>query len=495
MREIRDFNREKRVNYIEELLAKTSFDNIEEDLSVDELIPVDEVFKGSVKVTTDILDIYGYLEIKDSVGCVCELTFDDVKRVIESRSEFFSKRTNWNLVRSIFDDVIISHKEIQATIIARGDLVEAHIPEHILVNDDLNRSAKPKVCRDGHVDFHHIHAFTFVKKDQHLGKIIRVKEGIDGRTLDGRVIPYPTMVINNYSLGENIKQLKDNFFSEIDGTLSFNKGVYEVRPLLTIEGNLDYSTGDLDFDGDILILGSVREGFNIKSLGGLTVQGSIEPSNIVCENSIVVKDGILGSSDSNINCGGPLKAKFINNGNVNCNNSVYVTKDIYKSKINSKSDIYISKGGAIIGGHISTQNNIIAYNVGNNMSVKTLVTLGIDYEAKDKLIETKGLIDKIIVEMAVLQEDLIVTESRAEREKIKSLFLSLKSRVNSLHQYSDKLLGKIDVNDRAVLTVNGIIYPGVEVEICNVRLVIEKELKNVKLFLSKESGKINIEYL
>ena len=45
------------------------------------------------------------------------------------------------------------------------------------------------------------------------------------------------------------------------GNLIFEQGVFRIRPTLVVEKNVDYSTGNLDFVGDIIIRGDICAGF------------------------------------------------------------------------------------------------------------------------------------------------------------------------------------------------------------------------------------------
>ena len=67
----------------------------------------------------------------------------------------------------------------------------------------------------------------------------------------------------------------------IDGHISFDKGAFHIQNLLTIPGDVDISAGNINFAGDVMIKGKVREGFLIKSDGNITIRGNVEAGAII----------------------------------------------------------------------------------------------------------------------------------------------------------------------------------------------------------------------
>ena len=71
----------------------------------------------------------------------------------------------------------------------------------------------------------------------------------------------------------------------IPGRPVLEKGVVSVAPVLTIPGDVDADTGNIRFDGDVIIRGSVREGLKVVAgrdiiIGGVVIMRLYGPEAI-----------------------------------------------------------------------------------------------------------------------------------------------------------------------------------------------------------------------
>ena len=66
-----------------------------------------------------------------------------------------------------------------------------------------------------------------------------------------------------------------------------------MEPVLKVD-NVDNSTGNLRFNGDVVVKGFVQEGFEIHSTGNVRIEGSVEGASIYADGSILLVNGING---------------------------------------------------------------------------------------------------------------------------------------------------------------------------------------------------------
>ena len=64
------------------------------------------------------------------------------------------------------------------------------------------------------------------------------------------------------------------------GHLEFANNAFHVRPVLEIKGDVDYGTGNIDFNGDVHIFGDVREGFDVRATGTIIINGLVEAATV-----------------------------------------------------------------------------------------------------------------------------------------------------------------------------------------------------------------------
>ncbi|NLA52478.1 MAG: DUF342 domain-containing protein [Alcaligenaceae bacterium] len=74
-----------------------------------------------------------------------------------------------------------------------------------------------------------------------------------------------------------------------------NKGVVSVVPVLTISGDVDAETGNIRFDGDVVIKGSVREGLKVITGGDVVIGGN-------CYHATIRAGGNINVCGKVINC-------------------------------------------------------------------------------------------------------------------------------------------------------------------------------------------------
>lgn len=476
---------------LEKIIDKDLVDDNQEDFPEEEIEEIEpETFPGLVKVSMDPMKMTLYLEIKAPVNSDSIITLDDIKDRIREFGPFVMGQVDWNLVRDLYDRVIHKNEIVSSTAIARGRDVEYEIPEHIIIRDSLYLDFKPKISGKGRADFHEIKSFISVQKGEYIGDIIPVVSGIPGMTLLGKEITPPKKYINDFRLGDNLFIAKSKVFSGIDGSFKIVDGLLVVSEVLQINSDVDYSTGNIDFKGDVEVVKTVREGFSIKATEDILVRESIEPADIECGNNLNVVEGIIGSDKYSILVKGSISCKHIDNCIVRAYKSVFVENSTIRSFIFCKDSLVLGKNGFIIGGHLKFQNEIEAYSIGNSSGVKTSLSLGIDYEIEDKLKGIQNSSIDIVEHMGILQNKLKIAETREEKERIKDLFLSLKNKLSSLNNYSRSLLAKLHRNENATLKVHGKVYPGTYIEICHISFIVKTELSNVKFTLNKKSGEV-----
>jgi hypothetical protein len=131
-----------------------------------------------------------------------------------------------------------------------------------------------------------------------MGTIVAIFEpeipGIPGRDVFGREIPCPVHP-SLPALGEGVILVNDRLVAVRSGRLLFTKSRIDVIPQLVIEHDLSSKDGKVEFDGDVVVLGSVLDGSYIKASGSVEVHGGIFGSTVMGERGVLVKDTIVGS--------------------------------------------------------------------------------------------------------------------------------------------------------------------------------------------------------
>ena len=90
----------------------------------------------------------------------------------------------------------------------------------------------------------------------------------------------------------------------------FVSDVYEVP------ADVDNSTGNIEYEGSVLIHGNVKTGFEVHASGDIIVEGVVEGAVLSSDNQIIVKHGIHGMYKCDLRAGTNLMAKYIESATV-----------------------------------------------------------------------------------------------------------------------------------------------------------------------------------
>ena len=86
--------------------------------------------------------------------------------------------------------------------------------------------------------------------------------------------------------------------------------------------DVDASTGDIEYDGNVMIPGTVRTGFTVKAKGDIQVNGVVEGATLIAGGNIVIKRGVQGMSRGRLVSGGDICAHFFESANVEAKGDV-----------------------------------------------------------------------------------------------------------------------------------------------------------------------------
>lgn len=254
--------------------------------------------------------------------------------------------------------------------------------------------AKPKVLEDGSVDFHELNLFTKIKKGDLLATVTPFEKGENGKNVYGKVVPTNKPKIYNVKGGKNIEVSPDKltFTSMVDGDVCLVNDTIFVSDTLNVAADVDASTGDIDYDGSVLIPGNVRTGFCVKAKGDIQVNGVVEGATLIAGGNIVIKRGVQGMGKGVLEAGGDVCAQFFESANVKAEGNI-IAGSILHSNVRAKETVVVSgKKGFIVGGEVICDNYVEVNTIGNKMETQTSIKVGVNPELLDEL---KGLVTAV----------------------------------------------------------------------------------------------------
>jgi uncharacterized protein (DUF342 family) len=326
------------------------------------------------------------------------------------------------------------------------------------------------------IDFKSISLISYVKKGDVIAKKIPAIQGEFGTNVYGRSIkPKILGKDRKLSIGKNVELSEDGMeaIAKVDGIPKITDKRLIIENVLNISGNIDYSTGNVEFSGDIFVHGDVKPGFSVSCGGNIEISGVIEAATVLAKGNIIVREGIKGMDKGMVRSEESVISKYIESANIEAKN-VLTTGPIINSMVTADETIKLEgRKGDIIGGNCRASVEINANCIGSSIGVETTVEVGIPpelleessiLEAQLKLdTENMKKVDNLLKGLKTLQKVGKLTPEREEQlGKTTRTYFFLKSQIASLKKKKIEIKDKINnIKLSGKIVARNSLYPNV----------------------------------
>jgi hypothetical protein len=354
-----------------------------------------------------------------------------------------------------------------------------------------DKPAIPKTLPDGRVDYHDLSIVNNVKKGDIIAKISLPKKGIKGIDVFGSELKAKDGKPAVSPIGKNVVTNGNELISKIDGQPVWVNGKINIFQVFNVNGDVDYSVGNINFVGSVHIHGNVNSGFKIRANGDIIIEGVLDSSDVVCDGNIFVRDGIQGSGKGSVKCKGNLTTKYIENSELEVQGSVYCEAILY-SKVACNNGIHINgKHGVITNSTVKARNEIIANNIGSSMYAYTEIEVGFDPSIINQIATKKDDIKKL--NKRLLKVNKIISYLRQtfnENADVKHKLLyeksiltqkTLKAQLNNSNEALLDLNKKMNISNETKIIVCKKLYQGVKITIGSNTIITHQDYYHVLL--------------
>ncbi|MDR2104113.1 MAG: FapA family protein [Treponema sp.] len=396
----------------------------------------------------------------------------------------------WDVIRNTIILCNGDRRPIKNVLFARGDSPVNEIAEYFEINPHLSSGAEP-VEKNRRIDYRMHSPFIIVKKDQVLARLRPKKTGRDGKNVHGEPIPHSIQRQEGVTGGANTRTEGNLILAEINGQLIENKKVLSVQNSLVIKGTVGYSTGNIIFPGDVVIEGPVSDGFKIYTGGSLTIKQTFDVTDVITRGDLTVSGGMIGRGQALVKVGGALKTKFIDNCRVAVRKTITVDSEIVNSSVFTMESLDMGDKGLILGGDISAIHGIRAGAIGRQSGKATRIHCGIDFTAQQEKEKSNNTLRILAAKIAKIRELLAIPGTDEwKRTQMEELVHRLEKEQQKAGMRVSDLLGRINIDENALVEVTGEIAAGTLIEICQIALFVEEPLKKVRIRFDKTNGKL-----
>ena len=430
-----------------------------------------------------------------------KMTPEDVKKVIEEN----------NIVHGLNEELIakISNSRLhdeRYTIAVGEQPVNGENGRLAYSFNVSKKTLAPKLNEDGTVDFRNLGLIEMVDQGKPLVKIIEPTEGIAGTNVFGKPIPAnPGKPAPKLPKGKNTTVSPDGMLllAEISGQIVMSGSSVSVSELLEIKSNVDNSTGNIDFNGSVIINGNIMQGFRVTAVGNIDVKGLIEGAEVICEGNLIAEKGIVGMNSSNIKVGGTLSARSIQDAQIEVSGDI-ISNGIMHSNIRCDGRIALAGKGVLVGGSVFCKQSVTVNIIGSPLGTNTDIKTGIEPKLLEryKVLMTefqavKKQAEDLAKDLAVMgkPENINSLPEFKKKSYIKTLYEAKTVQDKFKAKRAEVLKAKNELETfkhSGKIVANNAVYPGVNIQIGNAVMSIRDQLPKCR-FLNEE-GRVKITY-
>ena len=296
--------------------------------------------------------------------------------------------------------------EIFEELIAKGLSPKVGKPSQLkpLVQNALDRILQPQKVGLSRVDMRNLGSIICVQKGAELLRRIPPTAGRYGFTVEGDVIETKSGEWIKFSPGDGTV-ISDNdenlLISDITGMPKFKDQKMWVDDIFNCKG-VNVGSGNIDYDGSVLVNGDVTEKMVIFASGDVTVNGFVESATIHAGGDIIITQGAMGKVNesgteysTNLISKGSVHVQHGQGLDISCIGDVTVGRQLAYSRINCRGKVTIGNldnpNGNIFACTIKCQDKITAGTLGavsgSNLSIDFSDGFNILLERKDTLDE------------------------------------------------------------------------------------------------------------
>ena len=251
-----------------------------------------------------------------------------------------------------------------------------------------------------------------------------------------------------------------------------------VEPVFTLPA-VNMASGNIHFDGSVVIRGDVGAGMTVKASGDIEVGGVVENAHLEAGGSIVIKGGALGSIDQKggseytLRCGHNFQAAYAQKVRIEAGDSIFIDDMAMQCELTAGHHIKVGKGkrGHIIGGRAQAMLSIVARVLGAPNRIATHCHIGVSpslqKEARE-LAEQRDALETQLLEISKLLDFASHNPGRLHPEmidKARQTAAAHSDDIARLRQAEQALADRIALAQEARVVAEETLHEGVEVHV------------------------------
>lgn len=356
----------------------------------------------------------------------------------------------------------------------------------VTIKIDFKGEGKPEETEDGYVDYYSLGKFISVKEGEVLATYQKPTKGKSGRNVVGDFLKAKDGKGIRLPLGRNVMlaETGTEIVSKVEGVVEYVNGALNVDEVLVINGDVDLSTGNIEFNKNIKIRGSVRPRMLVKAGGSIEVDGIVDSANLEAGGKINIRGGVQGGGKGTITAGEEITAQYIENAIVYSDGDI-ISGSIVNSRVECAGYIDVKgQRASIIGGSVKSMFGINCQNAGSNSNIETNLEVGVLPKLKSRVQQLEkevALLSKETRELKKvenLDDSALNTKQKIIKQKMLAEYQEKYAILNEKADELDSIRGMMSVNKESYISVADVANIGTNITINAVQLRLDSRCMN-----------------
>ncbi len=363
--------------------------------------------------------------------------------------------------------------------------------------------AGPREVQDsgGQVDMKDLGLIRNVEEGAVIARKHPSTPGIDGTDVTGK--PITARAGRDLKLlgGKNTHLSEDGLVltSKVNGHLKQEGNRYEVNPLFEVHSDVDYSTGNLEFYGQLKVYGAVKEDFRLEARGGIEVLGVIEGAQLLSGGDILLKSSVMGMGKGILEASGSITACYLDQCEIRAGRDLVFQKGLMhcQSLVGRSIRATETGKGLVLGGRVEAGVEVECLNLGNDMGTRTEVAVGVPPDLLQKRKKLEAALAELETKQDMVAKNLhylsrvvrsegVTAHRKVQVEKYMKLRRAIEEQLERGQKGLEALEKAIDsMKEKCSVRVHGICYPGVTITIRGNTFVVREAMSEVSFVYQK----------
>ncbi len=238
-----------------------------------------------------------------------------------------------------------------------------------------------------HIDYRNVTHEGYVPEGMLLARKTPATEGVNGVTVFGDELPATDGADSDLEIlaGKNTEVVEldgardAGIRATVAGNATSASNKVDVEPLLDVSGDVDFSVGNIDFPGPVIVRGNVESGFEVKATGDVQIGGAVDGASVISGGDVTIRDGFFAEAEGyagRIEAAGNVTVGFAAGGTIVAKGDVTVGREIVRTTIHAGGSVFLEGEGQIRGATVVASRDVRAAVIGGRLGAVTLVVAG-----------------------------------------------------------------------------------------------------------------------